>query len=169
MNILIADDDPLVRHLLKTSLQKWGHGVVVCEDGLQAWQAFQEDDAPKIAILDWMMPGMEGPTICNYLRQLPSSKMVYVIFLSSRDSKEDIVKALGSGANDFITKPVTQEELRVHLHIGIEVVNLRERVAELEKSLANEQAARNRLSKHVNQKNPYPWIDDEDSKTPDKK
>lgn len=115
--------------------------MVVAEDGAQAWRALEADPAIPLAILDWMMPGLTGPDICRRLRQRQSDQPTYVILLTSRDSRDDIVSGLDAGANDYVTKPFDFDELRARVQVGDRVVqlqkNLAERVRELEVALVN--------------------------------
>lgn len=115
--------------------------MVVAEDGAQAWRELEADPAIPLAILDWMMPGQTGPDICRKLRQRQSDQPTYVILLTSRDSRDDIVSGLEAGANDYVTKPFDFDELRARVQVGERVVqlqkNLAERVRELEAALVS--------------------------------
>ncbi len=141
MKILIADDDTLTRQMIETLLLKWGHEVVSARDGKEAWQILQAEDAPQLAILDWMMPEMDGAEVCRNVRGLPDSEMTCLILLTSKGRKEDIVAGLDSGANDYITKPFNHEELRARVQIGCQMVMLQialaTRVKELEEAMAH--------------------------------
>jgi phosphoserine phosphatase RsbU/P len=140
MKILIAEDDDLARLCLETFLRKWDYEVVVARDGQEAWQALQAPEAPKLAILDWMMPAMDGPEVCRRLRGKVGQLPTYVILLTARDAKTDIVRGLQAGANDYVTKPFDLEELQARVRVGQSVVELQghlaARVAELELALA---------------------------------
>jgi phosphoserine phosphatase RsbU/P len=139
MKILIAEDDPISRRLLQVTLTKWSYEVVVASDGIEAWELLQQDDAPKLAILDWMMPGMDGPTICSKVRERPGSEATYLILLTAKSTKEDVVEGLSSGADDFISKPFDRDELQARLQVGLRILGLQQklgdRVKELEESL----------------------------------
>lgn len=141
MKILIAEDDRVSRRLLEARLQKDGHEVVLAEDGAQAWAALEKDPAIPLAILDWMMPGLNGPEICQRLRQHQTDQPTYLILLTSRDTREDIVTGLQAGANDYVTKPFDFDELRARVQVGERVVHLQkalaERVKQLEEALVN--------------------------------
>jgi len=141
MRILIAEDDPVSRLVLERLLQKWGHDVVVTCDGLAAWQALQRDDAPNIAILDWMMPGMDGPDICQKTRDLARQEPTYLILLTAKQRKEDEVIGLDSGADDFIAKPFDHQELRSRIRVGERMLALQQKLADrvrkLEAALAD--------------------------------
>ncbi len=96
--VLIAEDDPTSRRLLQVTLEKWGFEVEVCCDGHDAWQALQRDDAPQLAILDWMMPGIDGLEICRRLRALPQQRICYAVLLTAKDQKQDLAEGLSSGS-----------------------------------------------------------------------
>jgi DNA-binding response OmpR family regulator len=140
MKILIAEDDPVSRRILDLRLKAWGHEVVIAKDGAEAWAALQGNDAPHLAILDWMMPGMDGVEVCRRVRQTQSTPPTYIILLTGKSSKEDVVKGLEAGANDYIIKPFNLQELRARIQVGATVVELQqrlaERVIELEEALA---------------------------------
>ncbi|MBP3960457.1 response regulator [Gemmata sp. G18] len=133
---LIAEDDPVSRTLLERTLQGWGYEVVVTCDGAEAWAALLADDAPHLAILDWMMPGLEGTEVCRRVRALAQSIPTYVILLTARGQSDDIVAGLDSGADDYVTKPFDRQELRSRIRVGERVIALQqglaERVQELE-------------------------------------
>jgi phosphoserine phosphatase RsbU/P len=139
MDILIAEDDHISRRTLEVTLRKWGHRVLVTNDGLAAYETLSRPDAPRLAILDWMMPHMDGLTICRRLRESPSRRAVYIILLTARGEKKDIVAGLESGADDYITKPFDRDELQARVNVGLRVVTLQqslaERVGELEEAL----------------------------------
>jgi phosphoserine phosphatase RsbU/P len=141
MKVLIAEDDPVSRRLLQAALIKWGYEVTVTSNGKEAWQALQAPDAPSLLILDWLMPEMDGVEICREARQLPALKSAYIILLTSRGSKEDIVKGLEAGADDYVTKPFDHGELRARVQVGSRVVQLQsalaDRVNELEEAIAS--------------------------------
>ncbi len=126
MRVLIAEDDPVSRHMLEAFLTKWGYEVVVAGNGQEAWQVLQQDDAPKLAILDWMMPGMEGVQVCRRLRERADYPYVYVLMLTSRDRKQDLVEGIEAGADDYLIKPFDAHELRAHLHAGKRILDLQQ-------------------------------------------
>lgn len=135
MRILIAEDEPTSRLLLEKSLLGWGHEVVVCTDGAQAWEALQAPDAPSLAILDWMMPELDGIDVCRRARQTEGLQNLYVIMLTTRDAEEDIVAGLDAGANDYVTKPPRRRELQARIGVGERVVELQQQVAQRVKEL----------------------------------
>ena len=141
MRVLIADDDVVLRHSLKVHLEKWAYDVVECRDGGEALQALQGPDAPPLAIVDWNMPGLEGPALCQELRETPSLSGMYVILLTSNHDKKDVIAGLESGADDYITKPFDWGELRARLRIGTRLVTLQlalaARIGELQTALSS--------------------------------
>jgi diguanylate cyclase (GGDEF)-like protein len=127
MRILIADDSIVSRHLLDATLRKWGYETVVACDGVEAWNALQGENAPNIAILDWVMPGMTGPDVCKRIRENShdaEGNYTYVLLLSSKSQKEDLIEGLESGADDYLTKPFDQHELKVRLRAGKRIIDL---------------------------------------------
>jgi diguanylate cyclase (GGDEF)-like protein len=126
--ILIADDDKLSRRLLQNTLEKSGYEVIAVEDGVAAGQLLSEPDAPRLALLDWMMPGLNGVDVVRAVRLQTGMPYVHMILLTSRQSQEDIIVGLESGADDYLTKPFHPEELRARLRTG-------ERILRLEDSL----------------------------------
>jgi phosphoserine phosphatase RsbU/P len=141
MRILIAEDDQVSRLVLSTTLQKWHYDVVATEDGAAALEALQTADAPKLAILDWMMPEMDGIDVCQHLRAQPTPDPTYVILLTAKAEKRDIVKGLEAGADDYLTKPFDRAELHARLHVGIRMIELQrtlaDRVRQLQEALGN--------------------------------
>jgi phosphoserine phosphatase RsbU/P len=141
MKILVAEDDPISRRLLESRLQRQGHQVELVEDGIAAWAALERDPVLSIAILDWMMPGLTGPEICQRVRRSYSARQTYLILLTARTAKQDLVEGLSAGADDYITKPFDFEELRARVQVGERVIRLQqslnERVRELEEALRN--------------------------------
>ena len=140
MEILIADDDSVARMLLDSVLENWGHQVVVVNDGQQAWDILSQPDSPRLAIVDWMMPRIDGPELCRRIRRTPETLGLYVILLTSRRDPADIISGLQAGADDYIVKPFEPEELRARLGVGLRVValqsSLNARITELKQALA---------------------------------
>ena len=124
--VLIAEDDPVSRHLLKSVLAKWDYDVIVLTDGSAALRALESDDAPRLAILDWMMPGMEGPQICARIRERKNRPYIYVLLLTARSEKRDLLRGLELGADDYLTKPFDSEELRARLLVGERILTLQD-------------------------------------------
>jgi phosphoserine phosphatase RsbU/P len=139
MSILIAEDDRVSRHVLLTMLVKWGYEVVAVNDGAQALRELQKPDAPQVALLDWMMPGIDGFEVVKRVRRSGSLTPTYFILLTARATKEDMIAALEAGADDYVTKPFDQNELKARLHVGLRVIDLQKRLADrvqaLEESL----------------------------------
>ncbi len=139
MRILIADDDPVSRRLLQLTLTNWCYEVMAVHDGQEAWQTLRQADAPSLAILDWMMPGLDGPEVCRRVRQTPTLSPIYIILLTSKTQKEDIIAGLQAGADDYLTKPFDAQELQARLQVGMRVMQLQselaQRVKELEAAL----------------------------------
>jgi two-component system cell cycle response regulator len=149
MRILIADDSIVSRHLLDATLRKWGYDVVIACDGAEAWNLLQTEDAPKVAILDWVMPGLTGPEVCKRLREHAKdqdSDYTYILLLTSKSQREDLIEGMESGADDYLTKPFDQHELKVRLRAGTRIIDLqRELVAAREK--LREQATKDFLTR----------------------
>ena len=123
MKVLIADDDPISRKLLQSYLQKWGCEVTAAEHGGEAWACFQRDEFP-VVITDWMMPELDGVELVRRIRSEPRTGYVYVILLTAKGQKEDLVEGMNAGADDFLTKPFDRDELRVRLRAGERIVEL---------------------------------------------
>jgi sigma-B regulation protein RsbU (phosphoserine phosphatase) len=140
MKALIAEDNSITRLLLQATLTEWGYQVIATSDGAEAWQELQKVDIPELILLDWNMPGMDGIEVCRKLRQLPESRGIYVILVTARRDRADVIAGLEAGANDYITKPFEPAELRARLHAGARLIelqkNLADRVHELEGALA---------------------------------
>jgi two-component system cell cycle response regulator len=150
MRILIADDSIVSRHLLDATLRKWGYEVVVACDGLEAWNALKQEDAPRLAILDWVMPGLTGPEVCKRLREhskgSSSQAYTYLLLLSSKSQREDLIEGLESGADDYLTKPFDQHELKVRLRAGIRIIDLQRELLAAREEL-REQATKDFLTR----------------------
>ena len=138
MKILIADDDVTSRRVLTGVLKKYGHEVVATVDGAEAWEVMQRPDAPRLAILDWMMPGFAGVDVCRRIRALQSDQPPYIIILTSRDEKSDIVAGLEAGADDYVAKPFDAGELRARVDVGRRLVELQASLMEARDALAYE-------------------------------
>ena len=127
---LIADDDRVTTAILSEALRRWNVEVAVAHDGQAAWELLGAGDGPALAIVDWMMPGIDGPELCRRIRQDPALAHMYVILLTGRRSREDVVAGLDAGADDYVVKPFDADELRARVHVGIRVLKLQERLAE---------------------------------------
>ena len=149
MRILIADDSIVSRHLLDATLRKWGYEVVVACDGQEAWNALQGENPPNIAILDWVMPGLTGPDVCKRVRENShdaEGTYTYILLLSSKSQKEDLIEGLESGADDYLTKPFDQHELKVRLRAGKRIIDLQRELLAAREEL-REQATKDFLTR----------------------
>ena len=143
MRILIADDNLFFRQMLDTTLTEWGYQVTAVQNGEEAWNVLRQPDAPRLALLDWMMPRLDGPGLCRRLRASDLGRTAYLILLTSKAGREDVLTGLQAGADDFVTKPFDREELRARLHTGQRVVGLQaelaDKVKQLERALSGAQ------------------------------
>lgn len=151
MKILIADDDAITRRLLETILSKWGYAVQIAQDGDEAWAALQGEGAPKLAILDWMMPGLDGVEICRRARQRLDAPYVYMMLLTSKIRKEDIIEGMDAGADDYLTKPFNRHELEVRLRAGLRILDLQEALLASGDELALGRARENESAVRIRQ------------------
>ncbi|AFM24488.1 GGDEF domain-containing response regulator [Desulfomonile tiedjei] len=126
MRILIAEDNRFFRRLLEANLKQWGHEVVSCEDGAEAWEILQKSDCPHLAILDWEMPRMLGIEVCKAVREQKNQPYIYLILLTAKTQKDDLVVGLDSGADDYLTKPFEPVELQVRLRAATRIIQLQE-------------------------------------------
>jgi putative two-component system response regulator len=125
MKILTAEDNSFYRIALQATLAEWGYEVVAIGDGVAAYEALRQEDGPKLALLDWVMPGMEGVRVCRKIRRLQLAEPPYLIVLTAqRGGKENIVTALANGADDYVVKPFDREELKARLQVGARIVGL---------------------------------------------
>jgi two-component system, cell cycle response regulator len=122
--ILIAEDDRIFRRILQSWLQKFGYRVVATEDGAKAWAILQQDQAPALLILDWMMPGVDGPELCRRIRGRAQGFYPYILLVTAKDDKQDVVQGLASGADDYLTKPFDPGELQARLQVGKRILEL---------------------------------------------
>lgn len=134
MNILIADDDAVSRRLLQSYLQKWGYAVTAVPDGAEAWRRFEEGHFPMV-ITDWMMPELDGPGLLRKIRSSRKRGYVYAILVTAKSQKEDLVEGMEAGADDFLTKPVDRDELRVRLRAGERIIRLEHGLRETQTAL----------------------------------
>jgi diguanylate cyclase (GGDEF)-like protein len=146
VKILIADDSIVSRHLLEATLRKWGYEVMVACDGAEALELLQREDAPSLIILDWMMPGMTGVEVCRRIRQRDSEPYTYILLLTSKSQKEDLIEGMDAGADDYITKPFDQNELQVRLRAGTRLVDLQSQLLKAREDL-RDQATRDSLTR----------------------
>jgi len=135
MRILIAEDDPLSRAMLERALQRGGYEVIAVEDGQLALQHLASTDPPRLALLDWVMPQKTGIEVCAEVRRKKDKAYTYLILLSSKESKQDIVQGLEAGADDYLTKPFDVEELKARLRAGERILELEDRLVEARESM----------------------------------
>jgi len=135
VRILLADDDEVSRHILKATLSRWGFDVVTAVDGEQAWQILEGEDTPRLAILDWMMPGMDGVDVCRKVREQLTGPYIYMLLLTSKREKEDIVSGMAAGADDYVSKPFDPQELRMRLKAGERIIDLQEKLLQAQQEL----------------------------------
>jgi len=145
MRVLIAEDDPVSCLLLESFLTKWDYQAVLATDGAEAWKILQQEDAPNLAILDWMMPFMNGPQICRELRCRPSRQYAYIILLTGQAQKEDVIEGLEAGADDYLVKPFDKYELKARLRAGARIVKLQQKLLAAQETL-REQATHDWLT-----------------------
>ncbi len=126
MKVLVAEDSIVTRRKLEATLTKWGYEVVTAKDGHEAWGVLQGEESPKLVVLDWMMPGMDGLEICKKLRARKKEPYIYILMLTARTEKQDIIDGLEAGADDYILKPFDTHELDVRLRAGKRIIELQE-------------------------------------------
>jgi diguanylate cyclase (GGDEF)-like protein len=145
VKVLIAEDSIVSSHLLFATLRTWGFDVVVARDGDQAWRELQKEDAPRLAILDWEMPGLTGPEVCRLVREQPDRQYSYLLLLTSRNGKQDLVEGMEAGADDYVTKPFDRNELKARIRAGKRILDLQAELLEAREAL-REQAMRDALT-----------------------
>ena len=149
LQVLIADDSPVSRRLLEAVLRNWGYGVTTVSSGSEAWEVLQRDDTPRLAILDWMMPGLSGPEVCSLVRERQNRLngfYTYIILLTSRNEKDDLIAGMEAGADDYLVKPFDNNELKVRLGPGRRIVQLQGQLLEAQDAL-RDQATRDSLTR----------------------
>ena len=124
MKILVADDDAVSRSMMRRLLTQCGYEVVSASNGIEAVQKLSQEDGPRLLLLDWMMPGLDGPEVCRAIRTTAREAYVYIILLTSKDSKSDLIAGLEAGADDYLIKPCHVEELRARLRTGERILQL---------------------------------------------
>ncbi len=133
--VLIAEDDPISLRVVETMLKKWGYEPVLAHDGEEALRALQSEDPPRIAILDWMMPRKDGISVCRELRQQTDRAYVYILLLTARSQQRDLVEGLGAGADDYLTKPYSGDELRARLFSGERILEVQQQLVAAREAL----------------------------------
>src|SRR5580692_6583426 len=114
----------LSQHMLERQLRAWSYDVVKARDGVEAWEILQSADAPRLAVIDWMMPGHDGPELCRRIRAQAQEPYIYTLLLTAKDRREDVVAGLDAGADDYVTKPFSGPELKVRLRAAARIVSL---------------------------------------------
>ncbi len=146
MRVLVADDSAVMRQLLKKTLEGWGYEVELAEDGTQALEALQREDPPAIAILDWLMPGTSGLDICREVRSRQGRQYTYILLLTAKGDRQDIVEGLGAGADDYVVKPFDIQEFEVRMRAGRRIVDLQLELMTVQEALRY-QATRDGLTR----------------------
>ena len=131
MKILVAEDDPVTRNLLEASLHEWGYDVVAVTDGQEALEIIHSEESPSLVISDWMMPRVDGLALCRAIRRMDITGYIYVILLTAKDAKADVIRGLEAGADDFLSKPFNHEELKYRTRIGERIIKLEHRILDL--------------------------------------
>jgi diguanylate cyclase (GGDEF)-like protein len=149
VKILIADDDDVSRRVLQATLTKWGYDVVIATNGLEAWQLLRETNAPQLAILDWVMPGMDGVEVCREIRRREEEPYVYMLLLTAKSRKRDIIAGLRAGADDYLAKPFDPQELKARLRTGRRILELQAQLVATRESLRH-QATHDSLTSLLN-------------------
>lgn len=133
--ILLAEDDGIYRRLLQNRLENWGYRVSAAKNGADAWQILQEPDPPGLLILDWMMPGINGVDLCRRIRERDTGRYQYIVLLTSKDNKQDLIDGLNAGADDYLTKPFDVGELRARLRAGNRILSLQQELIQAQEAL----------------------------------
>jgi len=149
MKVLAAEDNPVFQSMLTNMLTKWGYQPIVARDGNEAWEALQQPDGPQLAILDWMMPGLNGLDICRGVRASGREPYVYILLLTARTDSQDLVEGMEAGADDYLTKPFQAHELRVRLRAGRRILDLQQQLLAAREAL-REQATHDGLTGLLN-------------------
>lgn len=135
LTVLIAEDDAMFRRLLERQLQSWSFQVIAVNDGEEAWEILQQPDVPDLLILDWMMPGIDGIELCRRVRAQERDRYPYVLLLTGKDEKQDVIEGLNSGADDYLTKPFDIGELRARLRAGKRIISLQQQLIQAREAL----------------------------------
>ncbi len=149
MKILAAEDNPVFQSMLRSMLNKWNYETIMARDGVEAWDVLQAEDAPRLAILDWMMPGLDGVEICRRVRAARREPYIYILLLTARTESRDLVEGMEAGADDYLTKPFNAHELRVRLRAGRRILDLQEELLVAREAL-REQATHDALTGLLN-------------------
>lgn len=151
MRILIADDDVTSRTMLTGLMKRWGYDVVEAIDGAQAWEELQRSDAPRLAVLDWVMPVMDGVEVIRLVRARSAEHLPYILLLTAKNGTDDIIRGLDAGADDYVGKPFSLGELRARIQVGRRTVELHSILLETQSAL-NHQATHDPLTGVLNRR-----------------
>jgi len=132
---LVAEDDPIYRRLLQNRLENWGYKVIAVNDGAEAWEVLRQPKPPGLLILDWMMPGADGIELCRRIRQKQDDPYQYILLLTGKDEKQDLIDGLNAGADDYLTKPFDIGELRARLRAGRRILSLQRELIQSREAL----------------------------------
>ena len=160
MRVLAAEDNPVFQSMLRTMLTKWGYEAVIARNGTEAWRVLESADAPRLAVLDWMMPGLDGVEICRRIRSANREPYIYILLLTARTESQDLIDGMDAGADDYLTKPFNAHELRVRLHAGRRILDLQEELLKAREAL-REQATHDGLTGLLNRTTILEKLDDE--------
>ena len=138
MRILIAEDDPVSGRRLEAMLAQWGYEIVAVQDGIEALEQLRRPGAPTLALLDWMMPGMDGIEVCRKVRSENKGEYVYIVLLTAKGNKDDLVRGMEAGADDYVVKPFDSHELKVRLHAGTRIIDLQRQLIEAREALRSQ-------------------------------
>ena len=135
MKVLVAEDDPLSRHLLEVALRNSGYEPMIAVDGVEALQALDQPNCPKLVVLDWMMPNLDGLEVCRIIRKRNQEPYTYIILLTANGQREEVIEGLEAGADDYIVKPFDPHELKARLRAGRRILELHEQLASAHEQL----------------------------------
>jgi diguanylate cyclase (GGDEF)-like protein len=136
--VLAAEDNPVFQSMLRSLLTKWGYDVIMVRDGIEARDILQSEDAPRLALLDWMMPGMDGVELCRFVRATRREPYVYIVLLTARTESHYLIEGMDAGADDYLTKPINSHELRVRLRAGMRILQLQEELVQAREALRDQ-------------------------------
>lgn len=136
MKILLADDDATSQWLTQSLLRRWDYEVMLAKNGMESMEILRSPGGPRLALIDWMMPEMDGPTVCRELRMNPPDAYVYLVLLTSKGGKQSVIEGLESGADDYLTKPVFAGELRARLRVGLRVLELEDNLVKAREAMS---------------------------------
>jgi diguanylate cyclase (GGDEF)-like protein len=149
LKALIAEDNPGFRLAVERLLKKWGYDVVTAANGVEAWEILRKDDPPRLAILDWMMPALDGVEVCRRVREQNREPYIYILLLTAKDTAEELIEGMEAGADEYLRKPVNTQELRVRLRAGRRIIDLQEELVRA-RELLRKQATRDSLTELLN-------------------